>query len=181
VGGVKVVLYNDFPSWTIAAQTLTNPMGHYRLPVTIAGTYRVQFIDPTGTRQRTWFAGQPTYPSSTPITVAGGAAVTADQTMLASTSRLLGRATNSSGTGVAGIQVSVYYGSSSGFIEAATTGPSGYYTIKDLPPGTYYVRFSDATNTYKPQWYDGKTVFANAQAITLSSGVVIANARLVAN
>jgi streptogramin lyase len=181
LGGMKVVLYADYPSWTIVATTLTNAIGHYRFPINAAGTYRVQFIDNSGNHQRSWFASSPTYAASTAITVMGGATATADQSLAPSTSRLLGRATNSSGTGLAGISVSVYYGSSSGFIEGATTGPAGYYTIKDLPPGTYYVRFSDPTNTYKAQWYDGKAVFANARAITLASGDVIANASLVAN
>ena len=56
--------------------------------------------------------------------------------------------------------------------ECATTGKSGEYTIKDLPPGEWIVSFraSGSGENFAPQYYNGQARADNADPVKVAAG-----------
>jgi sugar lactone lactonase YvrE len=77
--GVTVTLMHDWPAGTVAATTTTDATGAYRFDGLDPGNYRLRFCDPQGRYQPRWFDTARTYRTATPVEVAIGSDLTADQ------------------------------------------------------------------------------------------------------
>jgi hypothetical protein len=144
VGGVTVTLKD--PDGTVVATTTTAADGSYSFPTVAPGSYQVAFgALPAGDTFVT--------PASTTVTVASGAAVTADATVktaaaAAAAGTVSGTVTGSDGAPVAGITVTLLnpdgtpaVGAGGQPVPSTTTAANGTYTFPGVPAGTYQVSF----------------------------------------
>jgi hypothetical protein len=81
---------------------------------------------------------------------------------------ITGRATNSSGTGIGGIEVNAY--NSSGDVEQSTVSQSnGNYAMTGLPAGGYRIESNGGATGYVNQWYNNKDSIHTANAVTVTA------------
>ena len=80
LSGIDVRVYT--PTAVRVAKVRTDASGHYSVPGLAAGTYAVDFGEPTDAWLPTWFHSDPNLATATPVMVSGGATTTlADQVM----------------------------------------------------------------------------------------------------
>jgi hypothetical protein len=92
-----------------------------------------------------------------------------------------GKVTNSGGTGIGNVYVDVYDSDGNrvkdyyGYNYYGCTSDDGTYTVADLAPGSYYVRFRtyepdiSVDSIYGSQWYNSKATFSVADTVTVTS------------
>ena len=107
--GIHVTAYRhgQFGFEEVAEATTTAADG-YELAGLAVGTYRLEFTDPGGTYKREFWDDKGTLDSATDIPVAASQTVSGRNAALATASHVSGTVTNGSGTGLAGIDVTVY-------------------------------------------------------------------------
>ncbi len=111
------------------------------------------------------------------VLIPGGAAAVTDGTVM-------GTITNSSGAGIAGVQVSVDNASGSD-VGSQATGGGGSYSISSVPPGTYYIDVSassiDANGAadYASQYYGATSGAANSVDESSGTPVVVGSGATV--
>ncbi len=72
---------------------------------------------------------------------------------------------------IANVNVRVLDASSRKFVGLARTNGSGEYTVEGLAPGSYKVKFEPGHGSiYAPQFYSGKSSFAEATAFAVAEG-----------
>jgi hypothetical protein len=80
-----------------------------------------------------------------------------------------GKVTKQSGGGsLSGVKVRAYQGNT--VVKSIETGGNGKYKLNDIPKGTYDIKFTKSG--YTTEWYNGDTVRASANEVTLSRGEV---------
>jgi 5-hydroxyisourate hydrolase-like protein (transthyretin family) len=96
----------------------------------------------------------------------------AQATPVAATPSLSGNVTDPANASVQGVEVCAYLGKNQTSASGCTqSGADGNYVLTDLAPGSYKVAFYPSyASPYANQFYNGKTSFATAEAITLSEG-----------
>ncbi len=150
--------------------------GSYQVTGLPAGTYQVYFGDqqclfpPAGLAPQ-WYNDSATRAGATPVTVSVGttkgsvdAALQPDGTITGTVSA------GSPATALSGACVTAFPVGPNGSLPVlAVTGPSGY-TLSDLLPGEYKVRFSAGCGTtgYATQWYAGAASRTKATVITIT-------------
>ena len=156
--------------------------GSYLATGLAAGTYQVYFGDPeclfgTPGLAPQWYNGQATQATATgvPVTV-GTTAQSIDVTLqpdgqITGTVSAAPSASPLSGVCVTAIPVS---GSGSPAV-VAVTGTSGGYTLADLLPGQYKVKFSAGCGAvgYATQWWDDVSSEATATVVTVAAGETV--------
>jgi hypothetical protein len=100
--------------------------------------------------------------------ISGSGLTTNDAASADPDTTISGAVTDSSGSPLAGIQVTAFGNVSFG---EALTGADGTYTISDFTTETAFVQFVDPSNRYTPEWWDDKTNAVDATPIEVTSGV----------
>ena len=141
----------------------TDDLGAYRIDDLQTGSYRIVFQLPSGSRQ--WAHQARTFDAAQSFTVAGDAVTTVDEQLLP-TGSIAGRFTDSNGTGMADVSVSV-----EGYDDyvAASTDADGAYRIDGIFVGTYKVHFQDWASNLD-QYAFGRTTAETADPITVAAG-----------
>jgi hypothetical protein len=165
LAGVEVTLL-DADGEDVGSPATTGSNGQYSIPVASAGTYFVEFDDSSAGYVVQYYNGESTPAASDPITVATGGSPVANAALTMGGS-ITGTVTNSSGTGLSGIEVCPYddqyddYG-------CTTTGSAGTYTLSGLPTGEYKVEFY-GSGSYLYTWYSGQLSFGAATAVNVTA------------
>lgn len=149
IAGVSVSSYDPADPGAISHGAITGADGRYTVTGLSAGSYQVCFYSQAATGPSTTgyldecYDNQPPYSdSATPVPVRLGHTSTGIDASLATGGAITGHVTDTSGTGVADISVSVF-GAGFGY---DSSDSSGGYSLTGLPTGSYTLCF-DGTYT----------------------------------
>ncbi len=146
------------------------------------GTFTFSFVPPddylvyvygTSTEPGIYWPDAPTEHTATLVPLTLGGSATANFT-LTKGATISGRLINGQGAGVGGADVETYlqYGACASCWELVGDGPwtgaKGYWTARNLNPGTYRIGF--AHSDYLHRYFTGSTSFADATTITVTAG-----------
>ncbi len=147
--------------------------GSYTIPSLPDGSYTVSFSFAGYALQ--YYDAATTSAAAKPVTITGGAAVSGIDARLQQTDSISGTVTDASGTPIEGINVAASNATDPGSI--AQTAADGTYTINNLLPGTYSVRFTPFPQTagfnpgggnYLPQYYNGEPSSQHADPVNVT-------------
>ena len=153
----------------------TGADGTYTIANLPAGTYFVEFNDPTGTYAEQVYDGQAVGSSIDWVTVTAGTTTPHIDAQLALGGKVSGTVTDGNGIPLPSMYVYVAFAGGAGLIGGDSTNVNGSYTIGGLAPGSYNVYFDDFSARYSPQWYDGQADQAGAAVVTVSGGRTLFN------
>ncbi len=175
-----------------------NGSGRYRIAGLAAGTYRVEFGDPTcdiydlavPALAQEWYDDQPGPSTATPVSAAAGQVTEGVSGMLPPFGGIDGTVMDQGHAGVAGECVTAvpFQAAADPFTglapapDVAITGPSGRYRLLDLPPGQYKIEFSTGCGDagFATQWWDDVSSASSATVVRIgdaTTGGIDANLR----
>jgi hypothetical protein len=142
--------------------------GTYQITGLEPGEYVVSFESGTGAYIRQFYDGVGDENEATRVTV-GDSMVTGIDGELEKAGMITGHVTLAgAGTNLGSVNACALDQGGT-VVECITSSSStGNYTIRELPPGEYTVRFTK--NGYGTQYYDGKAKAAEAEAVTVTGG-----------
>ena len=138
-------------------------------------TYRVRFVDPSGTHLTEWWNNRPNSPGADLVVVGASVNVTAIDAALTAgvelphVTSITGVVTDALGTPLAGISVFADSLFSNG---ATVTAGDGTYTIAGIAAGTYNVQFSDYGAVYSREYWHDQTSIDTATPVVVVDGDV---------
>jgi hypothetical protein len=158
--------------------------GTYMATGLAAGQYQVFFNDPiclfgVPSLASQWYNGQPTLATADTITVTAGGTTNGIDAALQPFGTITGTVTGPGQAAVSGECVTaVPIGKDfAGFFppEIAITTTSGSYSLLNVQPGRYKVKFSTGCGDtgFKTQWWQNTDSRATATAITVDAGVTV--------
>ncbi|HEX6930702.1 MAG TPA: carboxypeptidase-like regulatory domain-containing protein [Streptosporangiaceae bacterium] len=160
--------------------------GSYTATGLTAGQYQVLFNDPTcfigqDRFASQWYNGQPTASTADIITVTAGHTTSGISAKLQPLGSIRGTVTDPGHAPVSGECITaVPIGKDLGGLfpvtaEVAITTTAGSYSLADLQPGTYKVKFSTGCGDrgFKTQWWQAASSRTSATAIAVSAGAVV--------
>ena len=156
--------------------------GSYLVTGLAAGTYQVYFGDPeclfgAPVLAPQWYNDEATQATATGVPVAVGDTAQSIDATLQPDGQITGTVSAApSASPLSGVCVTVVPVSSSGSLTVvAVTGTSGGYTLADLLPGEYKVRFSAGCGAvgYVTQWWDDVSTEAKATVVTVVAGETV--------
>lgn len=166
-----------------AGATRTDQDGKYTSAALTPGDVKLYFAicsDREGNYAPEYFDNKATLTDATPIPVASAQSVSGKDVVLSAGAAVAGKVTNSSGTGLRGICVSVSNQTSGAPGGFTTTDSSGDYTIRNLRAGNYKISFSDCVGTgYVTEWYNDKSSEAAADVLALTTGQLMSSVNAV--
>ena len=171
--GVKVVAQRKTGSgWQTAGTATTDAKGAYVVDGLPSGTYRVEFIEPTGAYVDEFYKGQLMPDRAAAVTLVTGALRKAVNAQLAIAGRIGGVVRGTGDHGLAQMQVTAFRQEGTRWVLAgsATSGPGGDYRIAGLAKDTYRVRFSDPTGAYVTAYYRSAQTIEIATSVTVRAG-----------
>jgi len=173
---ITVAVYNL--SGTLRGSTRTNAAGEYRLVVP-PGTYKLVAYDDNGLFATSFYAGQPTFGTATPLAVAVASTTTADFALVRS-ALLLGIVRDAvTHLDLPNIRVTAYHAATGERFAATTTDGMGRYVLS-LAPGSYRLVFDDAAaGRYASVFWPDAESFDRSPVLNVVSGqTATANAAL---
>ena len=175
-GGVSVVATafdasSDY--WDYRASTVTDENGDYQLRGLAAGEYHVEFSPGEDLLHEVW-DDAPSHDEAQTIVVTAGATTAGIDAALASAGTVAGVVTDEHGTPVSGVGVMVEVhdvpGADKGSGQGTHTAEDGSYSIGQLRPGAYKVRFD--TEASEPSvvagWWNGADDEESAAIVTVA-------------
>jgi len=128
------------------------------------GSYKAYFSANDGLHISQWYNGMPSQASATPIALGSANFVLADA-RLAQGGSVSGAVKDAStGLGIPGASITLYDSLTNAQVAWGATASDGYYSIGQVPAGSYKVRFSTASG-YQAQWYNQGALVAVAAAV----------------
>ncbi|HST38925.1 MAG TPA: carboxypeptidase regulatory-like domain-containing protein, partial [Conexibacter sp.] len=189
IRGVVVLVYAG--SGVYLGSTTTGADGRYTATGLMGGTYRLNFLagmdapepppspggspDPTGPDvadyASEWFDDQPSIETATAITVTAGEETPDIDAQLAQGGSIEGRiAEDGSGTPLPGIIVAAYAADGS-WTASTSSDPSGRYTLRGLPSGSYRLRYwANDGGPHVSEYYDDAATVDDATLVTVATG-----------
>lgn len=167
--GVTVYIYTEAGGYGTAIPiTTTDANGGYTFYSLDVRSYTLNFV--ASNHRSEWLGGTAEQADADTFPVALGEAVTGIDASLLPVHSISGTATfaGSAGESLAGTTVSAY--APNGSLRGTTvTSPDGGYTITDLIPGSYTLRFTPpAGSTFVAQWWHDKTHPNSAAPVKLA-------------
>jgi len=170
LAGVYVYAYNmNYQSKRTAT---TDANGNYNLTKLMAGDYKVYFSPPSSLNYiKQWWGEAYSFYSSPPVTVIAYAATNGIDATLPVGGMISGQVTPAGTRApVSGASVSVNSLNES-YVNGATSGSDGNYTVKGLPGGQYKVRFTPPWGSTRGcEFYPGQETFAAGSAVAVTIG-----------
>jgi Cellulase (glycosyl hydrolase family 5)/PKD domain/IPT/TIG domain/Carboxypeptidase regulatory-like domain/Putative Ig domain len=179
VEGIEVCAYNE-----VAYQcTSTDATGEYDITGLDAGEYTVDFAVPfevDANYLTQYYKDKSSYVEATPVVVGAGATVNGINAALVEGGQITGTVTDASSKApIEGIEVcGEPRGEGEFFERCAKTAAGGAYDIVGLATGKYTVAFFvpyESNLNYLRQYYNGKTAFGEANAVSVTAGVTTPN------
>jgi putative cell wall-binding protein/5-hydroxyisourate hydrolase-like protein (transthyretin family) len=170
---VKVARYDTWAGgWNPVTETATAADGTYSITLAV-GTYRVYFVDPTGSHLNEFYHdGTESYWDGLDVVIAPSATTTANEG-LRTAARIRGTVTaDTGGAPLAGMNITVYrVDPESGYnwIGQAETAADGTYQYGGLTAGDYLVAFNDPNLDYLGEWYDDAAEAASSTWVTIAA------------
>jgi hypothetical protein len=178
VAGIEVRLF-DANTGASVVRTSTGTDGSYRFDDLHLGGYggasfKVRFLDPTGTYATQWAEGQATARTAAVLKVDayGDPGKQADADLVPAAGSLTGSVSDGT-SGLAGISVRVW-ATAGQRVAGVTSGPDGSWSVNGLPIGTYRVELADDAGAYLPVWFASAPTFAAATPVTVTAGATTA-------
>jgi Carboxypeptidase regulatory-like domain len=161
----------------------TNAAGQYTIAGLAPGSYKVNFSPgyicgehgcTTQNYLMQYYNGRSTFEEADAVSVSAEAETPGIDAQMQEGGRITGTVTKASGgAALEGVQVCART-STYDYGHCATTNSSGEYTISAVPAGTYSVAFSPPYGgNYLTQYYNGKTSFEEADAVSVTAGSTI--------
>jgi len=158
--------------------------GTYKATELSVGQYQVFFNDPTcpftsSQFAAEWYNGQPTQVTAGTVTVRAGKTTPGIDAALQPFGQITGTVTGPTNTPVPGECVTAFpIGKGfAGFYppDIAITTKTGGYSLLDMQPGTYKVKFSTGCGgaSFKTQWWKNAGSAAAATVITVGAGALV--------
>jgi Carboxypeptidase regulatory-like domain len=162
--GSGAVTTNRSGKYTISGLTPGNFTVHVGAP---SCTYGDQDLAPL------WYPDATTQPTAQTLTVTAGATTALSPVTLADDGSISGTVTQQGGAALHGACVAATQISPApGQPVYSVTGSDGSYSITDLPPGNYRVRFSSGcgANGYQTQWWNDESSSISATPVSVTAG-----------
>ena len=159
--------------WYESWGTETGPDGTYVLGGLDTGTYRVEFVDPSGVCAFEYYKGKNTLAKANPVTVMRGTTTPKIDAALGPAGHIAGTVTAAADGAPLGAVWVTAYRNAGGFWEpfmGAETAPDGTYDIGGLAAGSYRVEFYDNSGAYAPEFYDSKPALRMATPVNVRAG-----------
>ncbi len=179
IEGIRVTVFGASEANSgFYGSTTTNTGGEYSLSGLPGGEYRVEFSTVHGSDLdyvKQYYSGRESFSQAEAVTVTAGETtgeVNAELQLQASQTpgQITGTVTNAvTRAPLEDAEVDVDEVATERFVARVLTNAQGGYTAPGLAPGEYEVRFADEPN-YLPEYYNGKTSFAAAEAVEVSAG-----------
>ncbi len=181
LGSINVRIYSG-EDGTYLNQTFTAVDGTYTTVGLPTGTYKVFFTPNTFITEYVseWYNNKATEQAADPVAVTNGAIsenINAELTYVPY-GQISGTVTGEGGVPLENIAVQVYIAENGNFLSQLRTDASGNYTVPNLPPGAYNVRFRADTpdlQAYLTEWYNDKAIEADADPVTVNAGATTEN------
>lgn len=171
LSNIVVSVYPEDYSGGPATGTATTAVdGTYTVSGLAAGSYWIEFYDPTGTYAEQIYDGHTVGSSTDWVTVTAGSTTPGIDAALELGGKISGTVTDGNGIPLSSIWACVYVDGAGGYFADRATDVSGTYTISGLAPGSYNVQFVDFAGDYASEWYDSQTSQSGASVITVSAG-----------
>jgi hypothetical protein len=155
----------------------TDSSGSYTIGGLAAGTYQVEFRDPSGNHVTEYYLDIPDFNSALDVVLTEGAAVSGINASLTLAGRISGQVYGPDGFSAAtGIQVVAYAwtGSFWSWVNSGDSDAAGAYSLGGLSAGTYRVQFSDANaGDYISQVYSNATDLSGGLDVVVSEGTEV--------
>lgn len=173
--GVEVYAYlpDGDGGWDNVDDVYTAADGTYSLGRLLPGTYRLGFSIYTHAPE--YYDNAASLSTAADIVVGVAATVGGIDASLAELGRITGKVTGPDGvTPLEGVEVYAYLPDGYGgwdYVEGAYTGSDGTYTLDNLMPGTYRVRFS--SYEYASEYYNNATSVSTAANIVVGAAATV--------
>lgn len=160
---------------------VTGLNGKYTVTGLAAGTYQVFFADPgcplaPPDLAPQWYDDKPTQAKANSVTLSAGTTPPTIDAALQPDGEITGSVSGPSATAPSGVCVTAVptagYGRSDGVLPVVAVTRAGSYSLADLLPGRYKVRFSSGCGAtgYATQWWQDAKSQAAAKNITVGAG-----------
>ena len=173
IAGVTVSV-NDVSGIALWTGT-TNGSGNYYIGRLPEGQFIVYFNAATAMGANVasqYFPNQRFSADAYHVAVFAGQTMGGTDAILETAGQLTGRVSDGEGIGLSGASV-VAYDADSDFSVGATTDAMGNYSLRNLPPDTYKVRFRTPAGDHAVEWYGDKTSFATADPVAVTAGATL--------
>jgi hypothetical protein len=176
VPGICVDAYPQ-GSTSPVTSTTTGSDGTYELAHLAPKAYNLYFdtsCDFSNLFVSQWGDGSATQAGATVVTVTSGGSLTGENATLVplTTGGISGTVTSTSNVGVGNVCAEVFAAGTSNFVSSTPTASDGWYSVINLPAGSYDVEFASckSLSPYQVQWYSGVTTQGASTAVTVLSG-----------
>jgi hypothetical protein len=170
LSGVTVGVYDSAGTYQ-GKSSITDASGNYTIASLTAGDYKLLFNANSTGYFTQWYNNKTTLALADAITVTSGTTTNGINASLVLGGSIIGKITNSAGTGIAGVSVYAYDAVSGNGTNSGYTQSDGSYSIVGLTTGSYKLKFAGNTTGYITQWYNNKTSLVLADAISVATGV----------
>ncbi|MEN6560318.1 MAG: carboxypeptidase regulatory-like domain-containing protein, partial [Acidobacteriota bacterium] len=173
-GSVAVIAFDTASNfqWSVSPAVPLVGETTYILNNLPPGTYKV-LARPSqqGDRIPHWYPDATSYAAAGTVTVAAGATTeNIDVTLPGGGGMIIGRVVNAYGYAIHSVRVIAQDASKESAYSSAISDGDGYFTIRQVPPGSVKVYFNADANWlgYVSEYYNDKTSFAAADTITVN-------------
>ena len=157
--------------FTVATEA--DDAGRFSLSVP-AGSYALEFIDPSGTHRGEWHhdTSLGEFSAATPVTVAAGATAVADEDLVPLTGGVVGRVVDAStGAGIRGAWVVAVRSYNGAMVAWDVTDGDGRFSVTGLDPVDHRVAVIDPTGVHEIElFYDNHSDFGHGDDLTIDPG-----------
>lgn len=172
VAGVQVIALD--PAGIGLRSAATDANGNYSIGKLPTGAFKVQFNAApatTGNYVSEYYTDAFYLNDAEYIDVTAGATTAGIDAELAAAGAITGTVTDGEGNPQAGATV-IAFNTDGSFYLSATTDANGVYTIRNLPPDGYKVKFRPAQDL-AVEWHDDKVGFTDADLVTVAAGATV--------
>lgn len=170
LAGVLVMVLNGSTLDFVNSAT-TDSSGYYAVTGLPAGSYKVQFIDPSLTYDGIWYNGKHDGTAADAITFYGPALTTFTANAALTTGQtggISGRVTDGV-NGIAGIRVGAFRASNMAYAAGAITDANGFFVIGGLTTDNYKVIFVGSDAGFQDLWYNGAATPDAAASVSVTA------------